>query len=76
MQAIEFETQLKNGMIQLPSSYLHWHEGQPVKVIVLTTENPTTHDLPIVKNINRHAGKITLTQDPLAFQKAIREEWS
>jgi hypothetical protein len=30
----------------------------------------------VVHDINRHAGKITLTQDPLAFQKAMRDEWS
>ena len=28
------------------------------------------------QDINRHAGKITLTQDPLEFQKAIRDEWA
>ena len=28
------------------------------------------------QDINRHAGKITLTQDPLEFQKAIRDEWT
>jgi hypothetical protein len=27
-------------------------------------------------DINRHAGKITLTQDPVEFQKAIRDEWT
>lgn len=27
------------------------------------------------QDINRHAGKITLTQDPLEFQKAMRDEW-
>jgi len=26
-------------------------------------------------NINRHAGKVQLTQEPLAFQQAIRDEW-
>ncbi len=30
----------------------------------------------VVHDINRHAGKITLTQDPLTFQEAIRDEWS
>ena len=75
MQAIEFETQLKDGVIQLPLPYQHWHEGQPVKVIVLAAENTTDTDTPKGKNINRHAGKITLTQDPLAFQGAMRDEW-
>ena len=33
-------------------------------------EHSAQHD------INRHAGKITLSQDPLEFQKSIREEWT
>lgn len=33
-------------------------------------EHSVQHD------INRHAGKITLSQDPLEFQKSIREEWT
>jgi hypothetical protein len=28
------------------------------------------------QDINRHAGKITLTQDPLELQKALRDEWT
>ena len=28
------------------------------------------------QDINRHAGKITLTQDPLEFQKTMRDEWT
>jgi hypothetical protein len=41
MQAIEFETQLNNGMIQLPINYCHWQEGQKVKVIVLGQDDKT-----------------------------------
>ncbi len=77
MQTIEFETLLKNGMIQLPISYQHWQEGKHVKVIVLVDENldkKSTHQ--VQSSINRHAGKITLTQDPLDFQKSIRDEWT
>jgi hypothetical protein len=28
------------------------------------------------RSINRHAGTISLTQDPLDFQKNIRDEWA
>ncbi len=38
MQAIEFETHLENGGIQLPSSYQHWQERKQVKVIVLAAK--------------------------------------
>ena len=73
MQDIEFETLLRDRMIQLPLPYQHWHEGQPVKVIVLVADN---NDKPTGRNINRHAGKINLAQDPLAFQDAMRDEWA
>lgn len=72
MQAIEFEAQLKDGVIQLPRAYRHWREDKPVKVIVLADEDAT----PNRKDINRHAGKIALTQDPLEYQNAIRDEWT
>ncbi|NOQ35295.1 MAG: hypothetical protein GQ569_05295 [Methylococcaceae bacterium] len=76
MQAIEFEAHLKNGMIQLPNLYNHWHEGKKVKVIVLDNEEEKSDLQPTTQNINRHAGKITLTQDPLEYQAAMRDEWA
>jgi hypothetical protein len=39
MQAIEFEANLKNGIIQMPSFYQHWQEGKQAKIIVLVDEN-------------------------------------
>ncbi|CRI64749.1 conserved hypothetical protein [Thiocapsa sp. KS1] len=72
MQAIEFEAHLKDGVIQLPPAYQHWHEDQPVKVIVLAAETDESKN----KDINRHAGKIGLTQDPLVFQDVVRDEWT
>jgi len=72
MQAIEFEAQLKDGVIHLPRAYRHWREDIPVKVIVLADEDET----PSRKDINRHAGKIALSQDPLEYQTAIRDEWT
>jgi hypothetical protein len=78
MQAIEFEAQLENGVIRLPLPYQDWHAGQRVRVIVLTGDNQTENtaaDKPTDQDVNRHAGKITLTQDPLAFQSAMRDEW-
>lgn len=74
MHAIEFETCLENGLIRLPNSYQHWQEGKHAKVIVLV-EEPSDVEKPANGGINRHAGSITLTQDPLAFQQSIRDEW-
>ena len=70
-QAIEFETCLDNGLIHLPFSYQDWQQGKTVKVIILSnheTLNKTPQD------INRYAGTISLIQDPLEFQKMIRDE--
>ncbi|MFA5920046.1 MAG: hypothetical protein WC856_01995 [Methylococcaceae bacterium] len=75
MQAIEFETHLENGLIHLPVSYQHCQEGKHVKVIVLVDESADDKiERQNQRSINRHAGKISLTQDPLDFQKNIRDE--
>ena len=38
MQAIEFEAQINEGIIRLPHAYRRWHEGQKVKIIVLSAD--------------------------------------
>lgn len=76
MQAIEFETHLENGLIHLPVSYQHWQEGKHVKVIVLVDESAGRSEQQNRPSINRHAGKISLTEDPLEFQNNIRDEWA
>lgn len=74
MQAIEFDAHIENGLIHLPANLQHWQQGKPVRVIVLVDDDqPENID---ELSINSHAGKINLTQDPLAFQKAIRDEWA
>jgi hypothetical protein len=77
MQAIEFETHLENGLIHLPVSFRHWQEGKHVKVIVLVDESANNNlEQENRQSINCHAGKISLTQDPLDFQNSIRDEWA
>ncbi len=77
MQAIEFKTQLKNGIVQLPISYQHWQEGKTIKVILLAEDNAEKTAAPKkAAAINRHAGKIKLNQDPLEFQRTLRDEWT
>lgn len=77
MQAIEFETDLKNGLIRLPASFQNWQEGKHVKVIVLADESGEEKSaLEKSSSINRHAGKIHLSQDPLDFQTKLRDEWA
>ena len=72
MQAIEFETHLKDGMMQLPTPYRHWRKGQPVKVMVLAADR----DAPPAHALQRHAGTLALTEDPLTFQAALRNAWT
>jgi hypothetical protein len=55
----------------LPVSYQYRQEGKHVKVIVLVEENANRQNR---QSINSHAGKISLTEDPLDFQKSIRSE--
>ena len=40
MQAIEFESILHNGQLEIPKLYQNW-EGRHVKVILLADEPPT-----------------------------------
>jgi hypothetical protein len=68
MQAIEFEAQLKGGVIELPEPYRHWRKNRSIKVIVLASEDHPRQQ----QDINRHAGKLTLTQDPPEYQDSIR----
>lgn len=77
MQAIEFDTQIENGLIHLPEHLLNWQAGKHVKVIVLADESQNeAHHLQSNASINRNAGKLKLPQDPLSFQNSIRDEWS
>ncbi|WP_281241133.1 hypothetical protein [Allochromatium warmingii] len=41
-------------------------------MIVLAADRET----PLPRNLQRHAGALTLTQEPLAFQAAMRDEWT
>nr|VFJ43288.1 MAG: hypothetical protein BECKFM1743A_GA0114220_1000712 [Candidatus Kentron sp. FM]VFJ43953.1 MAG: hypothetical protein BECKFM1743C_GA0114222_100079 [Candidatus Kentron sp. FM]VFK06026.1 MAG: hypothetical protein BECKFM1743B_GA0114221_1000912 [Candidatus Kentron sp. FM] len=41
MQAIEFETEIHQGMIKLPNDYRQWSE-RSVRVILLENDQPTT----------------------------------
>lgn len=47
MQAIEFEAQLKDGVIHLPELYRHWRENRSVKVIVLADDQESPRSSPL-----------------------------
>ncbi len=50
MQAIEFESILHNGKLELPKLYQNW-DGRSVKVILLTDEPPTEQKADAVFNL-------------------------
>ena len=73
MQTIEFESKLQNGIINIPPVYQHWQEGKKVKVIILK-QDEDTDPMPMT-NLSQYAGVISLKEDPLNFQRTIRDEW-
>lgn len=62
MQAIEFEAQLNEGVIHLPRAYRHWHEGQKVKIIVLSENdseiNTRDHNVSCLDMIQADVGAV------------------
>lgn len=84
MWAVEFETHATGGIIQVPEEYKKIAEGD-LKIIILKSEKnhnqPTGHQQKIsnmkklLKQINdRNIFKSI--NDPLKWQKNIRDEWT
>jgi len=76
MQAIEFTSKSHDRMIPIPEHYKDWFK-KPVKIILLAME-PSAEENVIPQqttDLNRFAGTISLTEEPLEFQKRIRGEW-
>jgi hypothetical protein len=82
MLAVEFETNAKNGMIKIPGKYREMAEGL-LKIIILKEEQK-----PKISSRNKYFNlKKLLNQvhrknifqsidDPVEWQRAIRDEWS
>jgi hypothetical protein len=66
MHAIEFETQARNGIVQIPEQYIAW-KNKMVKVILLDTENEqsvTPIQLHTSKRpIGQYQGKMKMSED-------------
>ncbi len=76
MQAIEFTSKSHDRMIPIPEYYKDCFK-KPVKIILLAMD-PSPFDKvipPKTTDLNRFAGTISLTEEPLEFQKRIRGEW-
>jgi len=68
MQAIEFETDITNKVIEIPEEYKELY-SKHVKVIVLVEEDDAHYDFSDLK------GKLEWTGDELKEQRKIRNEW-
>ncbi|MFZ2725949.1 MAG: hypothetical protein WAX77_06865 [Methylococcaceae bacterium] len=70
MHAIEFETQVCNGIVQIPQQYLAW-KNKTVKVILLDTEKQqsvNTNKRPI----GQYLGKMKMSDD---FCESLSDEF-
>ena len=76
MEAIEFTSKLHDKTITIPEQHKDWFK-KPVKIILLAMESsPEENVMPQqTTDLNRFADTISLTEEPLEFQKRIRGEW-
>jgi hypothetical protein len=83
MWAVEFETHAKNGMIKIPEKYREMADGE-LKIIILKQQekkpkisgkSKNTNIRRLVKQIKTRNIFHTI-QDPVEWQRTIRDEWS
>ena len=83
MWAVEFETHARNGMIKIPEKYREMADGE-LKIIILKQrekesgipgESKNTNIKRLLEQIKAKNIFHTL-QDPVEWQRTIRDEWS
>lgn len=78
MKALEFQTKIQNGVIQVPADILE-NEDQEVKVILLWEEKmPVGHAREKIENIFKRLAQHKVfgdIGDPIEWQKSMRDEW-
>lgn len=77
MQAYEFQTQIKNGIIQLPIDYQSL-DNAFVKIIILRKAAPKQHPQAALQDLltTIQAKNIFSTiVNPVDWQKQLRNEW-
>ncbi len=82
MLAVEFETQVKNGIVKIPVKYREMMEGE-LKIILLKPEKKTQipgkqKTAQLKKLLKQIQGKniFRAITDPIEWQRAIRNEWT
>ena len=80
MRAIEFKTNVVNGMVKIPQEY-NLPENHAVRIIVLTEDGvkPSLTDRQkeielLLERIN-NKGIFDGIKDPVAWQQQLRSEW-
>jgi hypothetical protein len=81
MQAIEFETQVNNGMIKIPEKYREFAYGK-LKIIMLKqskdSKHPDKNKISDIKGILKEIREKNIFQkidNPVDWQRTIRNEW-
>ena len=81
MQAIEFTTKIKNGVIEIPREYKLLMDK--IARVIILTEDKVSDEAPknkesiqaILEQLGERKAFEDIT-DPVAWQKSIRDEWS
>ena len=84
MLAVEFETQARNGMIKIPEEYRQLADGD-LKIIILKHDKKPEPEISNqwknfhMKNLLmqiREKGIFQTIDDPVEWQRTIRDEWA
>jgi hypothetical protein len=79
MNALEFSTKIKHGIIKLPSNYENEYENVQAKVIILfeKKEQRVSQKEAIKKAFDKMKGSEIFAdiQNPVEWQKQLRNEW-
>lgn len=70
MQAIEFETEIKEGIVKIPAEYQHL-KNVHARIVVLF--EPQQQLAPI--DFSSLQVSSLATQDGVAYQRTLRDEW-
>jgi hypothetical protein len=77
MNAIEFETDIKNGVVKIPEEYGHL-KNRHARIVVLyenTTEEPSTAVKQVGIDFASVKAPSLAAHDGVEYQRSLRDEW-
>lgn len=78
MNAIEFSSKIEKGKIVVPKKYKNF-DNEEVRVILLVNDSKTglSKKEGILKTLNKMKNEdmFSVIQNPVSWQKGIRDEW-